>query len=413
MQGVCLLGCFRGSLCVQGYIISAPLSLHECFFLASAVPPIRSIKSKLKECGSISEKLQKLVSRLDALEYFETVCYIEKLNCGIQDMQGLSFEIHKMVCAPNVRKTLNIPMIECADMSTAIVASHSDDVIMAISEILKDFGQGRFISLGSKSCGKSTLNRFFLNKLLMENNKVAFLDLDPALSEMTEPGVLSLSILDFPLLGMGQLYRKRPFCSKFYGSLSPLTDPQLYCSLVQELMQLYSQLEMPLVINVGGFHVELIQNILEICSPTHTFCFNNVPLNIPKFQVDVVEYEERFKQSDLILFKTCLGLNQDLFPQSLVLDYPTYSLPLSNLEIEIRFAEITKKHQKRALLATLVGLMNNDEYLGLGVIRAFSETNVFLSTKTQKMNKIVRGDLELQKELMVWGLQASEMPYIK
>lgn len=78
---------------------------------------------------------------------------------------------------------------------------------------LKVFGMEYFPKIllcGGKSVGKSTLLRFYCNKLLNNYQKVLIIDLDPGQPEFTMPGCISATIVTEPLFGPNYTHLKNP-----------------------------------------------------------------------------------------------------------------------------------------------------------------------------------------------------------
>lgn len=61
----------------------------------------------------------------------------------------------------------------------------------------------KIMTLGGKGVGKSTFNRYLVNKLLRMSDikRVLYIDLDPGQAEFTNPGCLSLKVISDPVLG--------------------------------------------------------------------------------------------------------------------------------------------------------------------------------------------------------------------
>ncbi|KAL7748878.1 Polynucleotide 5'-hydroxyl-kinase grc3 [Sorochytrium milnesiophthora] len=170
------------------------------------------------------------------------------------------------------------------------------------------------VTVGAKAMGKSTLNRMLVNSLLAPSaasafaiNRVAFMDLDPGQTELTEPGVVSLTVLDRPLLGPpythmnpypaqseGDVQSLAQFrCLRvFVGSTSPSQQPQCYTAAVSRLMAKYTALAhhlwtgkgqvLPLVVNTMGWTkgmgLDLLGSILEITQPAYILHLGQSPI---------------------------------------------------------------------------------------------------------------------------------------
>ena len=134
---------------------------------------------------------------------------------------------------------------------------------------------------GPKGAGKSTLARLMVNTLLQHVRQVAFLDVDPGQSELTAPGLLSLSHLTAPLLGppalrLGCSDSPEPVEQRFIGDVSPSGDPAAYTGAVDSLLTSWREAapRVPvLVVNtmgwVRGLGLELLCSLLRGCQPTH------------------------------------------------------------------------------------------------------------------------------------------------
>lgn len=110
--------------------------------------------------------------------------------------------------------------------------------------------------IGNRNTGKSTFTRHLVNRLLSTHKEIAYLDCDLGQPEMTPSGLLSLSVLNTPLIGAPFTHNTRqPFACSFYGNSTPINDPELYLTLLRELVQTYrSNLShMPLIVNTSGW----------------------------------------------------------------------------------------------------------------------------------------------------------------
>jgi polynucleotide 5'-hydroxyl-kinase GRC3/NOL9 len=135
---------------------------------------------------------------------------------------------------------------------------------------------------GPKGAGKSTLTRLLVNTLQSATQRaVGLLDADCGAPEVTPPGVVSLSLLDRPLLGppaarLGASDAPQPLECRFVGDTSPASDPAAYAAALDALLTAWSGAAgpaAPLVINtmgwVRGLGLELLAGLLRSCSPTH------------------------------------------------------------------------------------------------------------------------------------------------
>ncbi|KAJ8689262.1 Polynucleotide 5'-hydroxyl-kinase grc3 [Pleurotus ostreatus] len=150
---------------------------------------------------------------------------------------------------------------------------------------------GVFLVKGPKKTGKSTFAVTLLNKLLSQYTRVAFLECDIGQSEFGPAGMVSLHVLDKPVLGPAFTHPSLPFRAHFIGSTTPRSSPSHYLASVDSLFQTYRTevqtpgLEpladnriceyIPLVVNtmgwVKGLGASLLESIEEIVQPTHVF----------------------------------------------------------------------------------------------------------------------------------------------
>lgn len=106
---------------------------------------------------------------------------------------------------------------------------------------------------GSKGVGKSSFNRLLINSYLniKRFQKICFIDCDLGQPELTLPGVISLHIIDTPLLSSSHLQLKTPLYSIFLGDNTSRHEPELFC---QSLKILYSKYA-----NILNEHIEEVK----------------------------------------------------------------------------------------------------------------------------------------------------------
>lgn len=151
---------------------------------------------------------------------------------------------------------------------------------------------------GPKNAGKSTLCKYLVNTLLSRSKSVLYLETDLGQSEVTPPGLVTLTLLKQPLFSPP--YTNRPLfvrnlalshphgTSESYcvGPVSPAQVMEEYISKLQVLVERAKRLcseDVPLVINnmgwTKGFGVALHADILRMAEPSHVF---NLVTNSPK-----------------------------------------------------------------------------------------------------------------------------------
>ena len=145
--------------------------------------------------------------------------------------------------------------------------------------------------------GKSTVNRYFINRLLTHSGAcphgVAFLDLDPAQREFGAPGEIALSLIQSCILGPSFAYphfaKSSGNCilhSHHVGSAGPKDNPEHYMQCVMELMRRFEEGPAKngcsLIVNAHGWihgrgH-ELLRTMIRQLKVTALFCVQSFGL---------------------------------------------------------------------------------------------------------------------------------------
>ena len=151
--------------------------------------------------------------------------------------------------------------------------SAMDRVVENVSRDTSEKKQARVVVCGAKHVGKSTCIRYAVHRLLSNSVKaVALLDCDVGQPEMSPPGMLTLTLIDTPLLSpphhhmvMGEtsLIAKQHVDAYFYGHTTSKADPSLFLQCISKLLQSYLQLlqeqyggdesQLPLLVNTDGW----------------------------------------------------------------------------------------------------------------------------------------------------------------
>lgn len=117
----------------------------------------------------------------------------------------------------------------------------------AATEPLKSIQKShRVVICGAKGVGKSTFLRFIVNQLLKTYPKVCILETDLGQPELTVPGLISLHVVDQPLLSASHHnVRQQPHAAMFLGDVSSRNEPDRFCKSFQALLQAYNALLSP------------------------------------------------------------------------------------------------------------------------------------------------------------------------
>jgi len=120
--------------------------------------------------------------------------------------------------------------------------------------------KSRIVCVGPANSGKSTFNRYLLNRLLGRFKSVLYMDLDPGQTEFTPPTLLSLVKVTQPILGPPYTHKFAELEIQklgFVGDISPGDNPHNYLHIVESLvdhLEKFSHSEnCPLVVNYMGW----------------------------------------------------------------------------------------------------------------------------------------------------------------
>ena len=136
----------------------------------------------------------------------------------------------------------------------------------------------RLVVAGGKGVGKSTFNRWLINRLL-EKGPVILMDLDPGQAELSLPSYLSLSVITEPLLGPNFCHQGRKTELKlFLGDINVSNCPGRFLACVGQLVDHLNSREdlatLPVVVNTMGWckgvGLMLLIDTLRLVQPTTT-----------------------------------------------------------------------------------------------------------------------------------------------
>lgn len=139
--------------------------------------------------------------------------------------------------------------------------------------------KSRIVCIGPANSGKSTFNRYLVNKLLSNYQSVIYVDLDPGQTEFTPPSFLSVVKLDSPILGppythnFGEINVVK---TAFLGNLSPGTTCHRYMECVESLVEYVDKYlscsGSPIVVNfmgwMEGLGLKLLGDCCRLINPT-------------------------------------------------------------------------------------------------------------------------------------------------
>jgi polynucleotide 5'-hydroxyl-kinase GRC3/NOL9 len=202
-------------------------------------------------------------------------------DTAVQSMNGIPGFCPVLEPTPNV-KTMQIPPSWSSGVNQLLSACKSSEDAQVT------------LICGSKRMGKSTFSRYVVNRMLEKHERVVFLEADIGQPEFGIQGVVSLHVLDKPLLGPpfanSHLEAKR---SLFIGSTSPRDDPDYYTASLVELLLVWRQefgvygdddatsgfSPAPLIINthgwIKGLGYDLLMDLIHTAAPNFIFAFQS------------------------------------------------------------------------------------------------------------------------------------------
>ena len=146
----------------------------------------------------ISSASQEVKNTIVAVAIFKVLPHLSKL----QHLKGT-------ILADIGKNTVTDPILQwdtCRLLTKSAASTGRRIMIPPVWELLvKDWTRENYpavvLQCGKKHVGKSTLMRYLVNALCSKVGKVAVLDCDLGQPELTSPGLVSLSVVDSPLLG--------------------------------------------------------------------------------------------------------------------------------------------------------------------------------------------------------------------
>eukprot|EP01132_Coremiostelium_polycephalum_P001125 gene1125-1430_t len=116
--------------------------------------------------------------------------------------------------------------------------------------------------------------------LLEKYTHLIYIETDTGQSEFTIPGLISVNIIDKPILGPPFTHQRKPLRSYFFGDTSPKNNPQFYLNLVNQIIDGTKLVReklpnLPVILNTNGWlkgiGLHLIEEIIKYFNPTHIY----------------------------------------------------------------------------------------------------------------------------------------------
>jgi len=263
LVGIYQIAVTKGSVNISGAKLSSTSPMQTIYApMTHALPVIEAHSSKRKQTTNSSTPS----TEIRVTNHYSGILEIGKLcptfntiwKGPSKDQGGNSF-------ASLFTSAVNIP--------TVTVPTSWKPTLKALTKkvMSPDAPPPIIVLAGSKGAGKSTFSRILANRLLTTAglDSVAYLDVDPGQPEFSPPGIISLSVLNSPILGPPFTHTISPTRSHHIGYTSPREDPAHYIRAIIDLLSVHRQSHptVPLLINTAGWikglGLELLQDILS------------------------------------------------------------------------------------------------------------------------------------------------------
>lgn len=232
----------KGTISICGITLAAQ-QLQPWYDVSAAVAPYPTFKSAHLQSNSSNSEIE----LPNGLEKFPSIIEVTVCEGFMPNLRDL---------APPF-KSLWHPLIKLdqEDLNPALCFD-----IPASWRNVEIGYQKRFVTLGPKNSGKSSLSRFLVNKHIesMPNSQVYYLELDPGQPEYTPAGNLSLHLID--KLNFSPSYAHATFQgvvrSCHLGYTSPIETPHRYldmCSFLVRWFESHSNPQDILIVNTPGW----------------------------------------------------------------------------------------------------------------------------------------------------------------
>ncbi|XP_078495940.1 polynucleotide 5'-hydroxyl-kinase NOL9-like [Ciona intestinalis] len=292
-SGVKLHGCAKvsvicGSCVINGFTLRVGNSPQVIMApLTHVATTVRPIVVETMQCRKdIYKKYNTAVPNIkDTLDKYEVILLFQSTS-----IQTLSYPGYPDIFTPSITEVKNFRMLckQCFLCSTSRYFIEHDSYTEAVNSLPSHDNNTQpypvVVTTGGKNVGKSTFNRYLVNRLLRDHKHVYYLDCDIGQSEFTPSGFISVTRIEQnqPLLGPTFTNEVKPILMCYYGHNTPSGDPDLYSSCVQFVLQslfgvLHGNLDGPLVVNTMGWiralGLQLLIDTIRMVNPTHIMQF--------------------------------------------------------------------------------------------------------------------------------------------
>jgi polynucleotide 5'-hydroxyl-kinase GRC3/NOL9 len=288
------------------------------------------------------------------------------------------------------------------------------------------------------------------------------LDCDLGQPELSVTGMVSLHIVDQPLLGPPFTHFRNSFRSFYLGVTSPKGNPDEYLKALIDLLTIYRRelSHLPLLVNTCGWTkgigYDILSHFLEILNPTdlvfmdqgdRTIGFSNLPQSVKLHSFMAVQDQHLQKMKLNSADQRSLQLTSYFFQHHHRWDFShslcektPYRVHWSQFRVLFLHDEVPFSQALYALNGTIVGLAIDSNHqpskdseslhflpcnssvehncVGLGFVRSIDpQTQTFyiltpIPTKLlEKVNLIIRGSIECPSAMFTHGYGRAHVPY--
>ncbi|KAI9098722.1 Pre-mRNA cleavage complex II protein Clp1-domain-containing protein [Phlyctochytrium arcticum] len=251
-----------------------------------------------KSDASLTASIWKLVADLKTSTHKDsTVIVLKSLaHCGVRGLQNADPVYKGIVAEKTETDTMFIPQFEpifsaipnVSALEIPLPWERAADAIVANEDLPAPI----MTIVGGSNVGKSTFARFLVNRLLERYPVIAFLEADVGQTEFTSSGLMSLHLIERPLIGPPFTHLRQSYRCLHVGATSSQGNPDYYLACVKTLVQAYQEElcgdageAIPLVVNTSGWirgmGLDLLLSTLVAARPSHVLQMN-VSLDAPQ-----------------------------------------------------------------------------------------------------------------------------------